>query len=279
MAGHDTKTLPSRPRPTFVAGVGITPFTLARRRRPDLDYPELGAAACRAALADAGDLPYAAVDAVVAGYCYGEPTCGQRVAYELGLSGAPVFNVNNNCATGSTALFLARTLVESGQAECALAVGFEKMEPSLSQVYTDAGWTSPTEPHFERMYAPPMRPERVGATREHLDRGAAKVSLLLLHVVVLSPSSTYSRLTPYSFPSHLSTSQLAVVASRSTPSPRTSSSSSRTPRASTPQRTAPPIASTRPWRQRTMRTAPPTPTPRCSAARRPPWRRCSPRRR
>ena len=40
----------------------------------------------------------------------------------MGLSGVPVFNVNNNCSSGSTALMLARHLVQSGY-DCVLAVG------------------------------------------------------------------------------------------------------------------------------------------------------------
>jgi len=145
---------------SFVVGVGMVPFTLAERR--DLDYPELGAQAARRALADA-KVPYEQVQHVVAGYCYGDPTCGQRAVYSLGLTGVPVFNVNNNCSTGSTALYLARTLVE-GSNDCVLALGFEKMERGLSQVYRDRGWTSPTDAHFERFYAPQMNPEAVGAS-------------------------------------------------------------------------------------------------------------------
>ena len=45
---------------------------------------------------------------------YGDSTCGQRAVYEVGLTGIPVFNVNNNCSTGSTALFLARQAVSGG---------------------------------------------------------------------------------------------------------------------------------------------------------------------
>jgi len=146
----------------FVVGVGITPFALAEKR--ELDYPEMGASAAKAALADA-KLPYERVEKAVAGYCYGDPTCGQKAIYKLGLTGAPVFNVNNNCSTGSTALYLARTLVEAGS-DCVLALGFEKMEKGLSQVYQDRGWTSPTTEHFERFYAPELQPESVGASPE-----------------------------------------------------------------------------------------------------------------
>jgi len=146
----------------FVVGVGISPFALAQKR--DVDYPEMGSEAARAALDDAR-LSYERVEQVVAGYCYGDPTCGQKAVYGLGLTGVPVFNVNNNCSTGSTALYLARSLVEAGS-DCVLALGFEKMERGLSQVYQDRGWTSPTTAHFERFYAPEMKPEQVQASPE-----------------------------------------------------------------------------------------------------------------
>lgn len=68
-------------------------------------------------------LSYKDIKSVVASYCYGEPTCGQRAVYELGLSGVPVFNVNNNCSSGSSALMLARKLVMSGEDDCVLALG------------------------------------------------------------------------------------------------------------------------------------------------------------
>ncbi len=145
----------------YVGGVGMTRFTLAGKS--ERDWPELGCEAASAALKDAG-VDYAEVEAAVAGYCYGDPTCGPRVVYQRGLSGVPVFNVNNNCSTGSTALYLARELVQAGR-DCVLAVGFEKMERRLSQVYTDKGWSSPTDRHFERFYADEMNPERVGADR------------------------------------------------------------------------------------------------------------------
>jgi acetyl-CoA acetyltransferase len=89
-------------------------------------YDAMGAGAVRAVLADAG-LAYDKVQQVYAGYVYGDSTCGQRVVYGFGMTGVPVINVNNNCASGSSALWLARQAVESGAVECALAVGFEQM--------------------------------------------------------------------------------------------------------------------------------------------------------
>ena len=68
----------------------------------------------------------------------GDSCCGQRVVYEVGMTGVPVVNVNNNCSTGSTALFLARQAVASGAVDCALAVGFEQMRPgALGIVFED----------------------------------------------------------------------------------------------------------------------------------------------
>ena len=58
----------------------------------------------------------------------GDSTCGQRALYEVGMTGIPIYNVNNNCSTGSTALMMAKQIVETGQADCVLALGFEKME-------------------------------------------------------------------------------------------------------------------------------------------------------
>jgi acetyl-CoA acetyltransferase len=98
---------------------------------------ELGAQAVRIALADAG-IAYASVQQAYAGYVYGDSTAGQRVLYEVGMTGIPIINVNNNCATGSTALYLARQAIASGVAECVLAVGFEQMRPgAIGSIFTD----------------------------------------------------------------------------------------------------------------------------------------------
>jgi len=112
-------------RTVLVAGVGMIPFA---KPGASATYPAMGASAARAALDDAR-LAYSHVEQAYVGYVYGDSTAGQRTLYEVGMTGVPVVNVNNNCATGSTALFLARQAVESGAAECALALGFEQMAP------------------------------------------------------------------------------------------------------------------------------------------------------
>jgi acetyl-CoA acetyltransferase len=99
-------------------------------------YYEMGAEAVRLALADAG-VEYAEVQQAYVGYVYGDSTSGQRALYEVGLTGVPIVNVNNNCSTGSTALFLARQAILAG-ADCVLALGFEQMKPgALGAVFTD----------------------------------------------------------------------------------------------------------------------------------------------
>ncbi len=122
------------PSQVIVAGVGMIPFAKPGASAP---YHVMGAEAVKLALKDAG-LGYGAIQQAYVGYVYGDSTCGQRALYQVGMTGIPIVNVNNNCSTGSTALFMARQLVESGAADCVLAVGFEQMKPgALGSVYTD----------------------------------------------------------------------------------------------------------------------------------------------
>ena len=109
----------------LIAGVGMIPF---KKPGDSLPYQEMGAQAARQALADAA-LQYDDVHQAYVGYVYGDSTSGQRALYEVGMTGIPVVNVTNNCSTGSTALFLARQAVASGMVDCALALGFEQMQP------------------------------------------------------------------------------------------------------------------------------------------------------
>ena len=119
---------------TYVAGVGMIPFVKPGANAP---YHVMGAEAAKLALADAG-LDYGRVQQAYVGYVYGDSTCGQRALYPVGMTGIPIVNVNNNCSTGSTALFLARQAIESGAADCVMALGFEQMKPgALGAVFTD----------------------------------------------------------------------------------------------------------------------------------------------
>jgi sterol carrier protein 2 len=117
-----------------VLGVGMIRF--AKPGASD-DYDVMGSNAARAALEDAG-IAYDEVEQAYAGYVFGESACGQAVMYRVGLTGIPVYNVNNNCSTGSTALMLARQAIEGGIADCVIAVGFEKMEKgAIGSKYSD----------------------------------------------------------------------------------------------------------------------------------------------
>ncbi len=123
-----------------VIGVGMTKF---QKPGASDEYNVMAVNAAKAALADA-KVDYKEVQSAYVGYVYGDSTCGQRAVYELGLTGIPVFNVNNNCSTGSSALMLAKQAVEGGIVECALALGFEKMEKgALASKFTDR--TNPLE--------------------------------------------------------------------------------------------------------------------------------------
>jgi acetyl-CoA acyltransferase len=158
---------------TFVIGVGMTKFDKPGTKEGD--YPDWAKEAGEKALADAG-VPYDTVEQAYAGYCYGDSTCGQRALYGLGLTGIPVLNVNNNCSTGSSALYLARQAVKGGIADCALALGFEKMEMgSLGVKYTDR--TNPIDKHAMAMFEvrepeqSPPAPQMFGnAGREHMEK-------------------------------------------------------------------------------------------------------------
>lgn len=118
-----------------IAGVGMIPFVKPGTNEP---YPQMAARAVNLALQDAGGLSYATIQQAYVGYVYGDSTCGQAALYEVGMTGIPIINVNNNCSTGSSALFLARQAVTSGVADCVLALGFEQMVPgALAAVFND----------------------------------------------------------------------------------------------------------------------------------------------
>ncbi|MFE2962230.1 lipid-transfer protein [Streptomyces sp. NPDC059340] len=160
----------------YVAGVGMTRFEKPETR--DWQYWDMVREAGSAALADAG-ITYAEVEQVPVGYCFQPSTAGQRAAYELGLTGVPVYNVNNNCATGSSALMLARQFVEGGVADCVLALGFEKMKRGALGGGADGGdfSTSPVARHYGVMAArhgfemsPPTAQIFGDAAREHMEK-------------------------------------------------------------------------------------------------------------
>ena len=111
----------------YVVGVGMTKFEKPGRRE-GWDYPDMARESGTNALTDAG-IDYREIEHGFVGYCSGDSTSGQRALYELGMTGIPIVNVNNNCSTGSTALYLGAQTIRGGLADCVLALGFEKMQP------------------------------------------------------------------------------------------------------------------------------------------------------
>ena len=167
-------------QPVYVAGVGMIPFSKPGASAP---YDEMGAQATTLALRDAG-LDYNLVQQAMVGYVYGDSTCGQAALYRVGMSGIPVVNVNNNCSTGSSALFLARQLIASGAADCTLALGFEQMQPGALQTH----WPDRPSPfaRFDELCAQ-LRPDGKdvplalryfgGAGKEYMDKYGATPEL------------------------------------------------------------------------------------------------------
>jgi len=160
-------------RKVYVVGVGMTKFEKPGSKA--WDYPDMAKEAGEKALADAG-IAYDLIEQACVGYCYGDSTCGQRAIYTLGLTGIPIYNVNNNCSTGSTALYMAKQFIEGGIADCVLALGFEKMEKgSLGVKFNDR--TNPMDQQFMLMNelrgvgAAPVAPQFFGnAGREHMEK-------------------------------------------------------------------------------------------------------------
>src|ERR1700744_4538871 len=155
----------------YVVGVGMTKFEKPGRRE-GWDDPDMARASGTNALQDAG-IDYGEVEQGYVGYVAGDSTSGQRALYELGMTGLPIVNVNNNCSTGSTALFLAAQAIRGGIADCAIALGFEKMQPgSLGGGAQDR--ESPMGKHVKAMaaideFAMPVAPWMFGAAgREHM---------------------------------------------------------------------------------------------------------------
>ncbi|XP_057567056.1 sterol carrier protein 2 [Hippopotamus amphibius kiboko] len=164
----------------FVVGVGMTKFTKPGAEN-SRDYPDLAGEAGQKALADA-QIPYSEVEQACIGYVYGDSTCGQRAIYHtLGLTGIPIINVNNNCATGSTALFMAQQLIQGGLADCVLALGFEKMEKGSLGI-TPSNRTNPVDKHLEVLINKyglskhPVASQMFGrAGKEHMEKYGTKL--------------------------------------------------------------------------------------------------------
>ncbi|MFI7388883.1 thiolase C-terminal domain-containing protein [Streptomyces sp. NPDC049813] len=186
---------------SYIVGVGMTRFEKPESR--DWQYWDMVKEAGDAALADAG-IAYGDVQQVPVGHCFQPSTAGQRAVYELGLTGVPVYNVNNNCATGSTALMLARQFVAGGVSDCVLAVGFEKMKRGALGGGADAGAdfaASPVARHYGVMAArhgfemsPPTAQIFGDAAREHMEKYGTTAAQL---AAVAAKNHRHSAHNPY----------------------------------------------------------------------------------
>ncbi|NOP95838.1 lipid-transfer protein [Mycolicibacterium fortuitum] len=178
----------------------MVPFKKPRDSRP---YYEMGEEAVRAALADAG-IDYSLVQQAYAGWVYGDSTSGQFALYRVGETGIPVVNVNNNCSTGSSALFMARQAVESGAVQCALAVGFEQMpNGALEMQFEDrisplARFNEALGQRFTFDPELPFAPQYFGyAGQEHMERFGtqqetfAKISVKARKHAALNPFAVF----------------------------------------------------------------------------------------
>jgi acetyl-CoA acetyltransferase len=158
----------------FIIGVGMTKFF--KPGSHSFSYIDLGKEEVIKALDDA-NIDYKSVNQAYVGYVFQSSCAGQRVLYEVGMTGIPIVNVNNNCATGSTAFNLAYQSVKSGISECALALGFDVMQKGpLPLDVTDP--IAPTHKYAKDLidegkynFKGPSAPQLFGhAGREHMDR-------------------------------------------------------------------------------------------------------------
>lgn len=162
----------------YVVGVGMTKFAKSGTNK-QLDYPEMAAEAVNKALEDAR-IDYKQIQYASVGYVLGDSCCGQKALYQLGLTGIPIVNVNNNCATGSSALYLTKCMIEGGLFQCALALGFEKMEKgSLTTKFKDR--VTPIQDHVNLLYElhglspTPITAQLFGAAgKEHMEKYGTK---------------------------------------------------------------------------------------------------------
>ncbi|TRX56523.1 lipid-transfer protein [Thalassomonas sp. M1454] len=153
-----------------VAGVGMVKFSKPGQNEP---YRVMASKAIKLALADAG-IEYKYIQQAYASYIYGDSTCGQHALYDVGMTGIPVVNVNNNCSSGSTALFLARQAVEFGAVECALAFGFEEMQKGALGSHWDDR-ESPFDPMLSKLSEISNAPDAPLALRMFGQAGTAYI--------------------------------------------------------------------------------------------------------
>jgi acetyl-CoA acetyltransferase len=128
----------------YTIGVGLTPLG----RHPDKSVKELTRLAVELALNDAGcdkaDIEAAFFTASTHGFFQGQTFIPGEIALRsMGIEEIPVFNIENACASGSSAFHLACQAIRAGDCDVALAVGAEKMfvdDKARMFAVFDAGW-------------------------------------------------------------------------------------------------------------------------------------------
>lgn len=188
-----------------IAGVGMVKFCKPGKQEP---YRVMASTAIKSALQDAG-IDYNLVQQAYASYVYGDSTCGQHALYDVGMTGIPVINVNNNCSSGSTALFLARQAVASGAVECALAFGFEEMQPgALGSQWEDR--ESPFGPMMQKLDECSSAPNGPLALRMFGQAGTHYIEKYGAHPDIFAKVSAKSRSHALKNPYSLFTTPLTV---------------------------------------------------------------------
>lgn len=123
-------------REVMVCGVGVHPFG----RFDGKTFEDLGQEAVKAALKDAGDMPWTDVQAAFCGTMHGGTGAGHRVLARVGLTGIPIVNVETGCASGSSAFISAYRQVASGDCDIAIAIGVEKMPRGFMRMTSYPQW-------------------------------------------------------------------------------------------------------------------------------------------
>ena len=153
-----------------VAGVGMHPFG----RFGDRTATDLGVAAARAALAEAGVTAREQIGITFCGTAYGGVASGHRVMSALARSGGPIVDVEAGCASGAAALMLAASAIRSGQHETVVVLGLEKMPAGVIRSSFFAPWQeqaglTPAPAYFA------LRAQRLMATAQLTERDLASV--------------------------------------------------------------------------------------------------------
>jgi acetyl-CoA acetyltransferase len=165
-------------RDVHIIGAGMTQFGKHLER----SLRDLGREACLLAIQDAGIAP----KEVEAGYCgnalapaiQGETGVGQNVFWEVGISGIPIVNVENACASGSTALREGWMAVAGGFYDVVMVIGVEKavmpkgtmLNVGAGELETKLGEVFPG--YFATIAQKHM--ERYGTTREQMAQVSVK---------------------------------------------------------------------------------------------------------